>query len=77
MQPYNLDHIIRDFSKVTKEIVVYLPRNSNLEQIANHRSVNQNIPIIHYCMKGASKVRPQESLVDGRTKAVLTADRHW
>jgi hypothetical protein len=56
MQPYNLDYMLREFSKITKEIAAYLPRNSDLEQIANYRLGNQNLPIIHYCMRGASKV---------------------
>jgi trimethylguanosine synthase len=56
MQPYNLDHIYQQFSKFTKDIAAYLPRNSNLNQIAQYGSSTQRLPVRHYCMKGASKV---------------------
>ena len=56
MQPYNLDYIYQQFSKITKEIVVYLPRNSNLNQIASYGSLETTLPVIHYCMRGSSKV---------------------
>jgi trimethylguanosine synthase len=56
MQPYNLDYMYEHFSKISKEIVAYLPRNSNLNQIARHASSIQTIPVVHYCMNGASKV---------------------
>ncbi|KAF2665125.1 putative RNA methylase family protein [Microthyrium microscopicum] len=55
MEPYSIEHIYSNFAKVTKDIVLYLPRNSNLNQLVKYASADREMPIIHYCMKGASK----------------------
>lgn len=57
MQPYGLGKLYNDFSKITKEIVLYLPRTSDLNQIAELAEEEKQVPVTHYCMKGASKVR--------------------
>lgn len=55
MQPYNLHKLYSDFTKISKEVVLYLPRTSDLNQLAKYVPENQNIQVAHYCMWGASK----------------------
>lgn len=56
MQPYNLETLYAAFSKVTKDIVLYLPRTSDLNQIVKLNRSGRKMPIRHYCMWGYSKV---------------------
>jgi trimethylguanosine synthase len=56
MQPYNLDALYKKFSKLSKHIVLYLPRNSNLNQIARYTQEGKKVEVAHYCIQGASKV---------------------
>lgn len=56
MQPYSLQKLYTDFSRVSKEIVLYLPRTSDLNEIAEFAEGEKRIPVSHYCMRGASKV---------------------
>ena len=56
MGPYNLDKLYKSFSKYTKEVVLYLPRNSDLNQIARFASDGQKLEVAHYAIMGASKV---------------------
>lgn len=63
MQPYGLRKLYDDCSKITKDIVLYLPRTSDLNEIADLAEEEKQIPVTHYCMKGASKVRWYHSSV--------------
>jgi trimethylguanosine synthase len=58
MEPYSIKELYSQFSKITKDIVLYLPRNSNLNQVAPYipDDQRQQSAVIHYCMQGASKV---------------------
>jgi len=57
MEPYGLTKLYDAFSKITKEIVLYLPRTSNLNQIAKFgKEEDRKVQVTHYCVKGASKV---------------------
>lgn len=56
MEPYNLNTIFTAFAKVTKDIVLYLPRTSDLNQLIKHAPQNKKLEVSHYCLKGASKV---------------------
>lgn len=56
MEPYNLNKLYKSFTKATKEVVLYLPRTSDLNQIAKYVPEDQKIQVAHYCMEGASKV---------------------
>lgn len=56
MQPYNLDALYKKFSKLSKHIVLYLPRNSDLNQIARYAPDGKKVEVAHYCILGASKV---------------------
>lgn len=57
MQPYNLNKLYKSFTKVAKEVVLYLPRTSDLNQLAKYVPEGQKIQVAHYCVWGASKVR--------------------
>ena len=56
MQPYGLEQLLTSFEKITKDIVLYLPRTSNLNQIAKYVPRGEKVQATHYCMNGASKV---------------------
>ncbi|KAL9091457.1 MAG: hypothetical protein Q9165_004843 [Trypethelium subeluteriae] len=56
MQPYSLQHLYTPFSKLTKEIVLYLPRTSDLNQLANYAPEDRKLDVIHYNMSDYSKV---------------------
>jgi trimethylguanosine synthase len=62
MQPYGLQTLWDAFTKVTKEVVLYLPRTSDLNQLAQlvgkegeQLKDEDKVQVTHYCMKGASK----------------------
>ena len=57
MQPYNLMDLLLPLQTVTKEVVLYLPRTSDLRQFVRFERKGKKLPVIHYCMEGASKVR--------------------
>jgi len=57
MEPYGLTKLYDAFSRITREIVLYLPRTSNLNQIAKfEKEEDKKVQVTHYCAKGASKV---------------------
>ena len=56
MQPYSLQQLLDPFKAFTKEIILYLPRTSDVRQIAQYQDGDDKIPVVHYCLKGASKV---------------------
>lgn len=55
MQPYPLEKLFSSFTALTNELVLYLPRTSDLRQLARHVKEAQQIEVTHYCMHGASK----------------------
>ncbi|KAL8923797.1 MAG: hypothetical protein Q9172_002978 [Xanthocarpia lactea] len=55
MQPYSLDAILGSFRPITQEIAIFLPRTSDLQQLANANHSLKKVKAIHYCMEGASK----------------------
>ncbi|KAF2685738.1 S-adenosyl-L-methionine-dependent methyltransferase [Lentithecium fluviatile CBS 122367] len=55
MEPYNLEKLYRGFSKYTKHVVLYLPRTSDLNQLARYATDGKKVEVAHYCAKGASK----------------------
>jgi trimethylguanosine synthase len=57
MEPYNLDMLYKSFTKYSNEVVLYLPRNSDLNQIARYAKDGKNLEVAHYTIMGASKVR--------------------
>ena len=57
MEPYGIGELYKKFSKLSKEIVLFLPRNSDLNQIARYAPEGKKVEVAHYCILGASKVR--------------------
>lgn len=57
MQPYSLSDILQPFQRLTEDVALYLPRTSDLRQLAEFANIDQKVTVMHYCMEGASKVR--------------------
>lgn len=57
MEPYNLEKLYKSFTSISKEVVLYLPRTSDLNQIARYGQDGKKLEVAHYTMMGASKVR--------------------
>ena len=57
MQPYTLADIFGPVAKLTEDIILYLPRTSDLNELAMYVPEKCEISVIHYCMNGHSKVR--------------------
>ena len=55
MQPYSLSYLHQSFSSMTKDVVLYLPRTSDLRQVAKYAESQEKLCVTHYCMNGASK----------------------
>ncbi|SLM35985.1 rna methylase family [Lasallia pustulata] len=55
MQPYSLSDILHPFQRLIGDVVLYLPRTSDLRQLATFAVNDQKVTVIHYCMEGASK----------------------
>lgn len=55
MEPYPLAKLNDEFSAFTEHIVLYLPRSSNMKQLAKLVKNDHKSLVMHYCMEGASK----------------------
>lgn len=55
MQPYSIEQLYTAFSGLTKNVVLYLPRTSDLRQLAKQAKNDEKLEVTHYCMHGASK----------------------
>ena len=55
MQPYSIEKLYTSFSRLTPNVVLYLPRTSDLRQLAKHAKKDETVEVTHYCMHGASK----------------------
>lgn len=56
MQPYTLRDLLAFFRQLTKDVILYLPRSSDVRQLANETLGESKLTVIHYCIDGASKV---------------------
>ena len=56
MEPYNLMKLLLPFQYFSHDVVLYLPRTSDLRQLTRATDEDQKTTIVHYCMEGASKV---------------------
>ena len=56
MQPYNLTDLLYSFQHLTEDVVLYLPRTSDIRQLAMRSNEGSKTTVMHYCMEGASKV---------------------
>lgn len=55
MQPYSLSYMFESFTKASKTMVLYLPRTSDLRQIAKCVDEDKKAQVVHYCTTGASR----------------------
>lgn len=55
MEPYSLGTLYKEYSAFSEHIVMYLPRTSDVRQLAKVVPDNQKAAVMHYCMEGASK----------------------
>ncbi|KAG9554691.1 RNA methylase, partial [Aureobasidium melanogenum] len=55
MQPYNLKHIYDRFSAYVSDFVLFLPRSSDLNQLAKYAPADKKLEVVHYCTNGSSK----------------------
>ncbi|KAI9868696.1 MAG: Trimethylguanosine synthase [Trichoglossum hirsutum] len=55
MHPYSVNEIHDAIAKISPDIAMYLPRTSDLRQLARYASGGRKIEVVHYCMEGASK----------------------
>ncbi|KAK0829898.1 putative diacylglycerol O-acyltransferase tgs1 [Friedmanniomyces endolithicus] len=55
MGPYTLPFLANSFFAITPDVVLYLPRTSDLRQLAKHAKPGEKLKVTHYCMHGASK----------------------
>lgn len=56
MQPYPLSALMDLFQDLTDDVVLYLPRTSDLQQLSTYVEDQSKLAVVHYCMNGASKV---------------------
>ena len=56
MEPYNLKTLYEKFTKFSPDVALYLPRSSNLNQVARYAKDEEQLQVVHYCAQGASKV---------------------
>lgn len=58
MQPYNLNDLLDLLLSFTEDVILYLPRTSDLRQLAARAQggKDEKMTVMHYCMEGASKV---------------------
>ncbi|KAF2150011.1 RNA methylase [Myriangium duriaei CBS 260.36] len=58
MEPYGLEKLAGEYTRVAGRVVLYLPRSSDLNQIAGWRErlgLKERVRVTHYCMWGSSK----------------------
>lgn len=54
MLPYSIGRILRGFESITRDCVLYLPRNADLDEV-DKLMEHDGTPAVHYCMNGSSK----------------------
>jgi hypothetical protein len=55
MQPYSLRYMFERFKGFAKNMVFYLPRTSDLQQIAECVGKDEKAQVVHYCTNGGSR----------------------
>ncbi|KAH8427849.1 RNA methyltransferase [Aspergillus melleus] len=55
MEPYSLSKLYREFALFSEHMVLFLPRTSDVKQLAKVVKDGQQSTVMHYCMEGASK----------------------
>lgn len=55
MQPYSFGHLYQAFKKLSSNVALYLPRTSDLRQIARIVEGDKKTQIVHYCTNSSSR----------------------
>lgn len=59
MEPYSFKYLYESFRQVTTDLVLYLPRTSDLRQIARDvdgsKDSQTKTDVAHYCTNGSSR----------------------
>lgn len=55
MEPYSLSHLYEAFNSASSEVALYLPRTTDIRQLAKYAKKDEKLQVVHYCMRGASK----------------------
>lgn len=55
MEPYSLETLFSEYSLFTQHMVLYLPRTSDVKQLAKFVPDDRRATLMHYCMEGHSK----------------------
>lgn len=55
MEPYSLETLYKTFTVFTKHVALYLPRTSDVKQLAKFVSDDEKATVMHYCTEGHSK----------------------
>jgi trimethylguanosine synthase len=55
MEPYSLDFLYQEYTQFSKFLALYLPRTSDLRQLAKIIDDEKKVNVMHYCIEGASK----------------------
>lgn len=55
MEPYSLRHLYEAFNGASSDVVLYLPRTSDIRQLAKYAKKGEKLQVVHYSMHGASK----------------------
>lgn len=55
MEPYSLRILRDEFSAFSQHMVLYLPRTSDLKQLAKEVPDDKKVMAMHYCLEGSSK----------------------
>lgn len=55
MEPYSLQKLYDEYSAFSKHMVIFIPRTSDMRQIAKLVPDGEKGMVMHYCMEGASK----------------------
>ncbi|KAJ6003478.1 RNA cap guanine-N2 methyltransferase [Penicillium sp. IBT 35674x] len=55
MEPYSLTTLYKEYAAFTKNMALYLPRTSDVQQMAKYVPDGRQAMVIHYCVEGHSK----------------------
>lgn len=55
MEPYSLAKLYNEYSAFTKHMALYLPRTSDVQQMAKYVPDGRQAMVMHYCVEGHSK----------------------
>lgn len=56
MQPYGIEELYGTLKTACRDVALFLPRNSDLKQIARLAKGDEKFDVVHYALWGSSKV---------------------